>query len=345
MNNLPESKPALISIIIPLYNCEKYIEEALDSAINQTYPNIEIIVINDASTDHSLQKAQKAAHTQSNIMILDSETNNGLCKTRNKGIKAASGDYIICLDADDVLNPLAVELLHNALSQQSEAIFAFGNTISIDRNSRVVKVNRELGTFMTKMRSRPGFHFSTGNIVGHGSGVLCKSNYVHKIGMFDENMRSEANEICGDWLFYIRLENEGKLAYLRDFLVGYRMHIGGMSRKSTLMSFYSYKYVVNTLQISSDIPVNYKNNLKKSTSLPMYLFRQALANKEMTASITIAIYMIRIQPIVALKKIRRSLLSYSCLSEPASQVNSTANDISLIETPIQDAWNSMGFTN
>lgn len=93
----------IVSIIIPVYNVEAYIEECLNSVIQQTEKNLEIIVINDGSTDNSLDVVKKVAATDQRIKVLEQE-NQGLSITRNNGIEIANGEFIMFLDSDDFLD-------------------------------------------------------------------------------------------------------------------------------------------------------------------------------------------------------------------------------------------------
>ena len=93
-----------VSIIIPCYNEEKYVAEAIESALNQTYTDIEIVCVNDASTDSSGDIIKSLVQKHSNIVYVESKKNEGLALSRNKGIEFASGDYILPLDADDLIN-------------------------------------------------------------------------------------------------------------------------------------------------------------------------------------------------------------------------------------------------
>lgn len=94
-----------ISIIIPLYNAEKYIVRCLDSIVNQTYKDFEVIVINDKSKDNSWNVLNQyvSEHLNINFIIINNESNLGLSKTRNKGMELATGDYILFMDNDDTL--------------------------------------------------------------------------------------------------------------------------------------------------------------------------------------------------------------------------------------------------
>ncbi len=99
MSNVPQP---LVSIIIPVYNAEKYLEETILSALNQTWPNKEIIIVNDGSTDNSLPIANKFVGPYVKVY---SQVNKGASTARNKGLSKARGDYIQFLDADDLLSP------------------------------------------------------------------------------------------------------------------------------------------------------------------------------------------------------------------------------------------------
>ena len=100
----------LISIIVPVYNVEKYLSKCIDSIINQTYKNIEIILIDDGSTDSSGAICDKYALVDSRIHVLHIE-NSGVSNARNVGLNHATGDYIGFVDSDDYIEPNMYELL------------------------------------------------------------------------------------------------------------------------------------------------------------------------------------------------------------------------------------------
>ncbi|HEL1654545.1 TPA: glycosyltransferase family 2 protein [Streptococcus suis] len=91
----------LISVIVPVYNVEKYLSQCLESIINQTYKNIEILLINDASTDNSKQICQHYAQLDSRIKLFNKPENRGVSDSRNWGIENCVGEYIIFIDSDD----------------------------------------------------------------------------------------------------------------------------------------------------------------------------------------------------------------------------------------------------
>lgn len=105
-----------VSIIIPVYNAEKFIEKGIKSVLNQTYKNIELILINDGSRDNSLNIIKKWENEYSNIIKVFDQKNMGVGKTRNKGIEVSTGDYVTFIDADDYIDVDFIQvLLDNAL--------------------------------------------------------------------------------------------------------------------------------------------------------------------------------------------------------------------------------------
>ena len=104
----------LISIIINVYNAEKYIAKCLESAINQTYKNIEIVIVNDGSTDGSLKICE--SYKDERIRIINQE-NMGLSKSRNVGIDNSKGEYLYFIDADDFIENDTIEYLYNLIKK------------------------------------------------------------------------------------------------------------------------------------------------------------------------------------------------------------------------------------
>ncbi|MCD4600036.1 glycosyltransferase family 2 protein [Proteus mirabilis] len=94
----------LVSVIIPAYNAKKYLERAVNSVLNQSYKNVEVIIINDGSSDDTLSIIKKLSVLHKEIIFFSHE-NQGISKTRNKGIELAKGEYICFLDSDDTYEP------------------------------------------------------------------------------------------------------------------------------------------------------------------------------------------------------------------------------------------------
>jgi len=109
--------PPLVSILIPAYNSEKWIADSLHSAIRQTYNNIEIILIDDGSTDNTLKVAQSISSEDKGKILVVSQKNKGVCAARNHAFSLSKGDFIQYLDADDLLDQRKIELQIQAVSK------------------------------------------------------------------------------------------------------------------------------------------------------------------------------------------------------------------------------------
>jgi len=110
-------KDIKVSIIIPVYNVEKYLRQCLDSVINQTFEDIEIICINDCSTDNSLNILKEFILKDNRIKIIDLNQNKGVSNARNEGVKFAKGKYLTFIDSDDWVTKDYVEVLYNSIEK------------------------------------------------------------------------------------------------------------------------------------------------------------------------------------------------------------------------------------
>ena len=115
-----------ISVIVPVYNVEEYLEKCLDSVTNQTLKDIEIICINDGSTDNSLEILKTYAGQDNRIVIINKQ-NEGVAAARNDGLDIAQGDYIMFLDSDDYLTPEACETAYNKITEKNADIGVFSH--------------------------------------------------------------------------------------------------------------------------------------------------------------------------------------------------------------------------
>lgn len=138
--------PPLVSIICLCYNHEQFIVESLNSVLNQTYKNIELIIADDFSNDHSKETILNWLKENPNVPFIVNETNLGNTKTFNKALQLAKGDYIIDLAADDVLIPDCVEKQINAFlnSEQKNLGLVYGNAELISENNTHIRYYYEV---------------------------------------------------------------------------------------------------------------------------------------------------------------------------------------------------------
>lgn len=127
----------IISIIIPVYNTQKYISECLDSVINQTVKDWRVILINDGSTDNSLSVCEHYAAADDRIILINKK-NSGVSDSRNVGINASDGDFIVFLDSDDRIHPNMLEKLREKMISENSDICVCGFS-KFDENNKTVK--------------------------------------------------------------------------------------------------------------------------------------------------------------------------------------------------------------
>lgn len=228
---MSENKEPLVSIIVPVYNAEKYLNQCIDSLINQTYRNIQIILVDDGSTDRS-GKICKNYSLMDNRIKLVNQNNAGLSSARNKGIEISSGSYVSFLDSDDWLELNAIEIALNELinfecdlilwqmikEYESESIKvkgSFGKDILFTKDSMKDLYRRAFGPICSEL-SKPQLIDSFLSAWGK----IYKSEII-KIN----NLKFVDTKIIGseDILFNIQYLNYCKTAkYLNKHLIHYR---------------------------------------------------------------------------------------------------------------------------
>ncbi len=210
--------PQLISVIIPTFNCAPYLSETVRSVQQQTYTQIEIIIVNDGSTDSTLDVTKSLAQNDARIKVL-SHANSKQGKTRNVGVAAASGHYIAFLDGDDIWLPNKLEMQLEALVNQNvDLVFSDGFIcLNNDLNSRE-------HTFQITQKIFDGHDlelFYRQNQIPTST-VLCTKAAFEKAGGFDEEPEVQN---CEDYLLWVRMLNNGARFYgLDENLILYRVH-------------------------------------------------------------------------------------------------------------------------
>lgn len=156
---------ALISIIIPVYNVQDFLDEAIQSVLRQTYSHLELILVDDGSTDTSGKLCDDYAASDSRIRVIHAP-NGGVSKARNRGLDIAGGDYIFFLDSDDYLEPDAIEHLYQNLSEHHADISA-GSIRDVDEQGRELFSDiLDLPEPVTAMDERSFWSFSLTNKIG-----------------------------------------------------------------------------------------------------------------------------------------------------------------------------------
>jgi glycosyltransferase involved in cell wall biosynthesis len=182
----------IISVIIPAYNAERDILETIKSVQQQTFSDFELIVIDDGSTDRTLE----LLHTLEDDRIrIFSYENGGVCTARNRGISHATGEYIAFLDADDLWTPDKLELQLAALQQHPEAGVVYSWTSCIDEQGQLL--------FDYPPRVFEGNVYAqllVGDFIYNASNTLVCRQAIDSVGEFDSAISG-----CADWDYWVRL--------------------------------------------------------------------------------------------------------------------------------------------
>lgn len=212
----------IISVVIPAYNAEKTIGETLKSIQQQTFQDLEIIVINDGSTDNT--QSLVAAIPDPRIKLF-SYANGGLAVARNRGISHATGEFVAFIDADDLWTPDKLASQLAALQQNPEAGAAYSWTAFIDDQGQFLYAQKPIffeGNVYGEMLVK--------NFVANGSNLLIRKSALAAAGLFDPSLKS-----AEDWNFYIRLAACSPWAVVPQYQILYRKSANSMSSKVPIM--------------------------------------------------------------------------------------------------------------
>ncbi|NMC52181.1 MAG: glycosyltransferase [Chloroflexi bacterium] len=205
----------LVSVIIPTYNQAKYLTAALESIFAQTYPMIEVIVVNDGCNDgtSSILKAYEPR-----IQVIEQE-NRGLPAARNRGFLASHGHYVYFLDSDDEAHPDFIQTVVNLLDHHPEYGLAYSAWKQIDSNGlplNEIHPNRE-GNLLEAILTREIFFFSSMSII--------QREWLQKVDLFDESLHWS-----DDADLWLRLASSGcQFGYIDQPLANYRIHLESMT--------------------------------------------------------------------------------------------------------------------
>ena len=129
-----------LSVIIPVYNVENYLDRCLKSVEEQTYRDAEIIIVNDGSTDNSYEIVEKYAARNDNFIAYTTE-NNGLGGARNYGLSKSSGEYVVFLDSDDYVSPDCLEKFVSA-AEKNDSDIVVCNSYDVDEDGQIIRCSR-----------------------------------------------------------------------------------------------------------------------------------------------------------------------------------------------------------
>jgi glycosyltransferase involved in cell wall biosynthesis len=228
-----------ISVIIPVYNGAATILATVDSVLAQTYPDFEIIIINDGSTDKTLELLSSITDRRVKIF---SYPNGGLSIARNRGISLAKGDFIAFLDADDrwTSDKLALQLA--ALQQHSTAALAYSWVYFQYEN--VAESYADTSNYFTG-NVYPELLLK--NFLHNGSNPLIRKKTIDQIGLFDPNLKA-----CEDWDFYLRIAAKYDFILVPKVQIIYRQSSTSMTGNIEQMEYYLKLVIERNFALAPD---------------------------------------------------------------------------------------------
>ena len=209
----PKMANSLVSIVIPVFNAAAYMKQTLESALEQTYRNIEIVAVDDGSSDGSLALLRSY---EPRIKVL-SQANRGVSLARNRGVRESSGDFLAFLDADDVWDPTKVERQVSVLTQHPGALAVYCDHRIIDAEGNITGPSGALAQPRTSGQLLRNLILS--NFIISPSLVMLRRAAFEQVGGFDESVRA-----AEDYDLWMRIAASGPILYMLDTLVSYRRH-------------------------------------------------------------------------------------------------------------------------
>lgn len=282
-----------VTVCIPIYNGEKYLRECLDSIITQTYWNLEILIVDDQSSDSSLAIAEEYAKTDNRIIIQRNEVNLGLVGNWNRALELSSTDYIKYVFQDDIIYPDCIARMMDVMQTYDCPVAACARGFVIEANA-----SKNIRNYFQKKIKKPEHFFGAtdyispqrfgevaskfplANLVGEPSVLLFRKSACEKAGLFDDTFSQFV-----DFEFALRLISYFGFVFIPDILAYFRVHGGAQSDKNTSQDrseekYYKVEFVDNLLFLNKVLEDENFEGYRKKLDIKNYKnkFRAIMMN-------------------------------------------------------------------
>ncbi|MDG6994392.1 MAG: glycosyltransferase [Nitrososphaerota archaeon] len=232
-----------ISVIMPNFNKSSYIGEAIESVLTQTYQDFELIIIDDCSTDSSIQVIDTFRRRDSRIHLIRHLRNLGVSKARNDGLAYSSGRFVSFLDSDDVYASTRLDAQMRILSEREKPVVVYTDWFEIDSSGYIVV------PFHDDAERSEGMWFPY-FLVGTTptASIMFPRTCLDKVGLFDESLHSSE-----DVDFSLRLAKSFPFAYIPLPLYGYRVYSGNFVRRDSRAMNFRWKTIVLEKHVLGDL--------------------------------------------------------------------------------------------
>ena len=252
----------LVSVIIPNYNHARYIDQRIQSILCQTYKNYEVIILDDCSTDDSVERIEKYKNDSHISTIIVNEKNTGVpFKQWHKGMLLAKGSLIWIAESDDLCEPDFLETLVKAIDKDDKCVLAFCKMIAFtDEGEKWVRTPTNLEEGFYNSRLFISNFLASQNSIVNASGVVFKKEMALKVDSQYMTLKG-----VGDWMFWVELAECGSIAYIDNGLSYFRQHANNMTKSNVLINLYDMKQVVGYILSKGYIDrrkyINYKEHI------------------------------------------------------------------------------------
>jgi glycosyltransferase involved in cell wall biosynthesis len=225
-----EQSPSLVSVIIPVFNGEKFLPDSLRSIFDQDYPNVEVIAVDDGSTDGSLQILERYRERITTLR----QANAGPAAARNLGLRCARGEFIAFLDADDLWHPAKLRLQVAEFRRRPDVGLVYNRWLVCDDDepaplARLLQIEPSPPPHeLEQARSGWLYHKLFLDCLVHSSSAMVRKELIDRVGLFDETL--ERGE---DYEYWFRLSREAPFHKLAATLSVYRVHADGTMQRPT----------------------------------------------------------------------------------------------------------------
>ena len=214
----------LVSALVPAYNAEAFIGDTLDSIINQTYTNIEVLVVDDGSQDRTAEIVESIAQKDSRVTLLR-QSNAGVAAARNLAIQKSTGDYIAPIDADDIWYPQKLEKqMQCMLTADPSVELIYTWTASVTEKGLL-----DGGYTNYLVQGEVYLALLCKNFVGNASVPLIRRTCIERVGGYNVQLKANNAQGCEDWDLMLRVAEHYQFRVVPEILVGYRGVPGSMS--------------------------------------------------------------------------------------------------------------------
>ncbi|RXK00110.1 glycosyl transferase family 2 [Arcobacter sp. CECT 8986] len=293
MNN-----PIIVSVIMSVYNDEKYVSIAIDSILKQSFENFEFIIINDGSIDRTLEILKKYKGKDSRIVLINQE-NKGLTKSLNIGIEKAKGKYIARMDSDDISYPERLQKQIEFLENNEEYGLLGTNVEKIDKNENHIEFNTTKYTNEEIQKI-----LCIRNCFAHGS-VMINKELVSKDLYYDEEFR-----YAQDYRLWTKIAKKFKVANLDESLYKLRLHENSISKEkieeqSTYAGIVAYEFENNGKVDNLELEIKTNKKLKEKIGKILLMNQQPRLAKKYFSIFSLYYFVSIVFQYINIYKLRR----------------------------------------